>query len=247
MSRCFFGAPLPNGWGVVASIIAVYKLLPPLRCVMNASAKSLQMPAQNWFSQVSQECGLPVLVRILLGQMQAWHPPTYEHLLRVGRLCWEIAPLTGGSAKNGCLAGLCHDVGKLWTPLELLNKPSANWSHDNAIDMQEHVMNGFLMLVPRLPFIAHIVVRHHRFQKDPYPSQLPRLPAKLLGLEKEIETYAAVLATADCYDAKWRSNAQCNKLTGAQIKEEMLICRPHHADLIKELYAVGIFTETAPF
>lgn len=174
--------------------------------------------------------------------MKEKHLPTYEHMLRVGRLCWPVAKFTGNDAPGLRLAGLCHDIGKLNMKVELLNKPCKEWTQEDGIAVQQHVTASYDTLMLISPFTAHIAVRHHWFQQNPYPQQLPALPISCSVFEEEIEILAKLLAIVDCYDAKWRGG-----LNGKQIKEEMPRDRPYYFGLQTQLYTAGIFTESAPF
>jgi putative nucleotidyltransferase with HDIG domain len=90
--------------------------------------------------------------------------------------------------------GLLHDIGKIGTPLEILDKPGKLADHEMAI-MREHVQTGVRILEPVAAFAdaLPIVAQHHEwFNGRGYP-------AGLAG--EEITLHARIFAVADCYDA----------------------------------------------
>jgi len=90
--------------------------------------------------------------------------------------------------------GLLHDIGKIGTPLAVLDKPGALEPEEIQI-MQDHVKIGVRILEPipcfrdALPMVAQ---HHEWFDGSGYP-------AGLAG--ENISLHARVLAIADCYDA----------------------------------------------
>lgn len=97
-----------------------------------------------------------------------------------------------------------HDIGKLFIPLELLNKTEAFDEMDYAV-MEHHVMHsGALLQTITSDLASHIVVRHHSFGTRPYPKELPPIP---LYIKREtVESAARILALADFYDALMHRN-----------------------------------------
>lgn len=92
----------------------------------------------------------------------------------------------------GCGA-ILHDIGKLFTPKEILSKP--NLLTDNEMEViRRHPWDGFHVLRKQVPLIpAHVAFQHHeRFDGSGYPRRL--LDADTLALAK-------VVAVADSYEA----------------------------------------------
>lgn len=204
--------------------------------------EALSVDIHTWYAQnLEKKPTMPPTIRELLTQMKTYHLPTYEHMLRVGLTTLNIGQfLNNHFNATLVLAATIHDIGKLDIPREMLGK---EWNLQYAERMQGHVMAGYNMLQPKSSIIAHVVVRHHQFQSNPYPNALPELPPTLVYFEKNIENMAELVALADCYDALHRENSLNGKITGAQIKQQLLTCKSAQAALIHRLYEVGIFRE----
>jgi hypothetical protein len=93
------------------------------------------------------------------------------------------------------------------------------------------------------------VLRHHTFQKDPYPKVLPirdkALSKRTLDL---INSYAGVFALADYYDAitSRKNNKFGGKtFTNLEVKAQMKKDKPEHAQLIETLFKKGIFGKSS--
>jgi putative nucleotidyltransferase with HDIG domain len=92
------------------------------------------------------------------------------------------------------MGGLLHDVGKIGTPQEILDKPGSLTREEMRV-MQDHVRIGVRILepIPGLKEALPLVAQHHEwFSGGGYP-------AGIAG--EEISLYARILAVADCYDA----------------------------------------------
>ena len=92
------------------------------------------------------------------------------------------------------MGGLLHDIGKIGTPPEILDKPDKLTKEEMRI-MQEHVNTGVRILEPIPGFreALPIVAQHHEWVNGQgYP----------MGISgNEIALHARILAVADCYDA----------------------------------------------
>jgi putative nucleotidyltransferase with HDIG domain len=90
--------------------------------------------------------------------------------------------------------GLLHDIGKIGTPPEILDKPG-RLSPDEAQQMRLHVRIGARILEPIAAYadVIPIVLQHHEwFDGTGYPD----------GLAGEaISLNARIFAVADCFDA----------------------------------------------
>jgi HD-GYP domain-containing protein (c-di-GMP phosphodiesterase class II) len=88
---------------------------------------------------------------------------------------------------------LLHDIGKLATPEEILNKPGP-LTPEEWIVMRRHPAQGAEMLGDNVSFLIRAVVKQHheRWDGTGYPS----------GLDgEEIHQFARIAAVADVYDA----------------------------------------------
>ncbi len=173
----------------------------------------------------------------------------YLHSLRVGLVGVKIAQFVHMKGRPIFFAGMLHDIGKVLVPLETLGR-TEGWSEKDQQVISRHVMDGYRMLNGRFGFTAAVMVWHHRFQDNGYPKVLPA-PAygysertKLLIVE-----YGRLLALSDVYDALHRRNDKFKEgggLSGAQVKEKMLLFNPDRVELIEALYGANIFSTDRP-
>jgi len=104
-------------------------------------------------------------------------PYTAGHQLRVSKLATAIADHLGLSSeiREGIrVAGLLHDIGKIYVPAEILSKPAQLTSMEMGI-MKGHSEVGYDILKD-IPFpwpVARIVLEHHeRMDGSGYPAGL---------------------------------------------------------------------------
>jgi putative nucleotidyltransferase with HDIG domain len=122
---------------------------------------------------------------------------TAGHSERVTHVAVEIAKKMGLSARDLQIiqmGGLLHDVGKIGTPPEILDKPGKLTAEEMRV-MQDHVRIGVRILepIPGLQEALPLVAEHHEwFNGKGYPNGVAG---------EEISLYARILAVADCYDA----------------------------------------------
>lgn len=122
---------------------------------------------------------------------------TAGHSERVTRMAVDIGRVMGLPEKELLTlhrGGLLHDIGKIGTPPEILDKPE-KLSESEVGVMCEHVTVGARILepIPGFSELIPIVVQHHeRFDGSGYP----------FGLAGEaINLHARIFAVADVYDA----------------------------------------------
>jgi putative nucleotidyltransferase with HDIG domain len=122
---------------------------------------------------------------------------TAGHSERVTRMAVDIGRVMGLPEKDLLTlhrGGLLHDIGKIGTPPEILDKPE-KLSESEVSVMCEHVTVGARILepIPGFAELIPIVVQHHeRFDGSGYP----------YGLAGEaINLHARIFAVADVYDA----------------------------------------------
>lgn len=169
----------------------------------------------------------------------------YEHSVRVGLLCKQIARFVHLDEKVLFYAGLMHDIGKCQVCLDTLGKTDV-WTATDIVAIKEHVMDSYRFLRGRFDFSAEVVVLHHRFQEDAYPAELPAPLHPYSGKTKVlILMYGRMLALADVYDALHRSNSKFGAhrvLNGEEIKTKMMELNTDQRQLILDLYSAGVFT-----
>jgi putative nucleotidyltransferase with HDIG domain len=90
--------------------------------------------------------------------------------------------------------GLLHDIGKIGTPAEILDKPG-KLTDEELRKMREHVNIGARILqpIPGLADSMSIVLQHHEWLNG------GGYPRGLAG--EEITLHARIFAVADCFDA----------------------------------------------
>lgn len=129
--------------------------------------------------------------------IDAKSPWTLGHSERVTRHSISIAQAMGLAPKEldiirrGCLL---HDVGKIGTPVSILDKAGKLTEEELKI-MQEHVTIGGRILepVPGLSESMPIVLQHHEWVNG------GGYPYGLTG--EQITLHARIVAVADCFDA----------------------------------------------
>jgi putative nucleotidyltransferase with HDIG domain len=129
--------------------------------------------------------------------IDAKSPWTAGHSERVTNLALRIARAMGLSQRELDTmhrGGLLHDIGKIGTPPEILDKPG-RLTPDEANTMRLHVRIGARILEPIAAYadVIPIVLQHHEwFDGTGYPD----------GLAGEaISPGARIFAVADCFDA----------------------------------------------
>lgn len=142
-------------------------------------------------------------VRSLIGQTEQKDAYTAGHNYRVALYALRLAEHMGVQARllramaQGCIV---HDVGKLYTPDNILNKPGKLTPEERAV-IELHPVYGY-DLCKRLGFMAEelaIIRSHHeRWDGTGYPDRLRG---------EEIPLLARITAVADVYDALTSSRA----------------------------------------
>jgi|GEM_PF-927356 len=137
------------------------------------------------------------VVTSLLVTLEARDPETAEHAKAVGAWCRRIARAMHLATEQQEFAALCgtlHDVGKVSTPREIINKPGP-LNEDEWADMHAHSRVGAKLLerIPSLKGVAPAVRSHHeRWDGKGYPDRLRG---------DEIPLMARIVAVADAFHA----------------------------------------------
>jgi putative nucleotidyltransferase with HDIG domain len=135
---------------------------------------------------------------IALTALKNYDNYTFTHMVNVSILTMSQARslgIEGTTLRELGLAALMHDIGKVRTPTEILNKPD-KLTDDEFKVMRMHVVDGaeILRRTPEMPSIAPIVAFEHHLRIDGtgYP-----VGAQRLGLNIGTQ----LCAIADVYDA----------------------------------------------
>jgi putative nucleotidyltransferase with HDIG domain len=127
---------------------------------------------------------------------------TYTHMVNVSVLAMAQARslnLDGPMLREFGFAALMHDIGKVHTPLEVLNKPD-KLSKDEFDVMKQHVIDGahILRRTPEMPALAPVVAFEHHLRQDlsGYPENIGH---------RDLNLCTQIVSIADVYDAL-RSN-----------------------------------------
>jgi putative nucleotidyltransferase with HDIG domain len=122
---------------------------------------------------------------------------TAGHSERVTKWAMKIASAIGLPERELEIihrGGLLHDIGKIGTPLAILDKPGKLTSEELQ-QMREHVRIGARILepIPGFSECMPIILQHHEWiDGSGYPEGLKG---------EEITLHAKIFAVADCYDA----------------------------------------------
>ena len=107
---------------------------------------------------------------IALTALKNYDNYTFTHMVNVSILTMAQARalgIDGPLLREFGLAGLMHDIGKVRTPAEILNKP-AKLTDDEFAIMKRHVVDGaeILRRTPEIPPIAPVVAFEHHLRRD---------------------------------------------------------------------------------
>jgi putative nucleotidyltransferase with HDIG domain len=123
---------------------------------------------------------------------------TFTHMVNVSVLAMAQARslnLEGPLLREFGFAALMHDIGKVHTPLEVLNKPD-KLTRDEFEAMKQHVVDGahILRRTPEMPALAPVVAFEHHLRQDlsGYPENIGH---------RELNLCTQIVSIADVYDA----------------------------------------------
>jgi putative nucleotidyltransferase with HDIG domain len=107
---------------------------------------------------------------IALTALKNYDNYTFTHMVNVSVLTMSQARalgIDGAPLRELGLAALMHDIGKVRTPTEVLNKPSKLTDDEFAI-MRMHVVDGaeILRRTPEMPAIAPVIAFEHHLRLD---------------------------------------------------------------------------------
>jgi putative nucleotidyltransferase with HDIG domain len=143
---------------------------------------------------------------------------TFTHMVNVSVLAMAQARslnLEGPLLREFGFAALMHDIGKVNTPQEVLNKPD-KLSREEFEIMQQHVVDGahILRRTPEMPALAPVVAFEHHLRQD-----LSGYPAGI-G-HRTLNLCTQIVSIADVYDALRSNRVYRDGLPSERIKSIM--------------------------
>ena len=104
----------------------------------------------------------------LLNTIRQYDIDTYEHCIRVSKLVKDSCLPTELDIELLCQASLLHDIGKIFIPKIILNKPGSLTKKEREI-IDTHSLKGFYYLIQHEIFLktCFIVLFHHGKEKVP--------------------------------------------------------------------------------
>lgn len=173
-----------------------------LKQAINAGLRQYQLVAgekellkQHYNKKIMQ--ALQETIQGIAMTVEARDPYTAGHQRRVTKIASAIAhemKLPEEQIAGLELAGLIHDIGKVYVPAEILNRPGRLTEEEFAL-IKTHVVVGY-DIVKNIEFpwpIATSILQHHeRINGSGYPSKIT---------DKEIIIEAKILAVADVLEA----------------------------------------------
>jgi putative nucleotidyltransferase with HDIG domain len=143
---------------------------------------------------------------------------TFTHMVNVSALAMAQARalnLDGALLREFGFAALMHDIGKVNTPLEVLNKPDKLTKEEFEI-MKRHVVDGahILRRTPEMPALAPIVAFEHHLKQD-----LSGYPEKIGS--RKLNLCTMIVSIADVFDALRSNRPYRQGLATARIRAIM--------------------------
>ena len=143
---------------------------------------------------------------------------TFTHMVNVAALSMAQARslnVEGPLLREFGFAALMHDIGKVNTPLEVLNKPD-KLSKEEFDIMKRHVVDGahILRRTPEMPALAPVVAFEHHLKQDlsGYPEGVG---------SRKLNLCTMIVSIADVFDALRSNRIYRQGLATARIKAIM--------------------------
>jgi len=143
---------------------------------------------------------------------------TFTHMVNVSVLAMAQArslDMDGPMLREFGFAALMHDIGKVNTPQEILNKPDRLTNEEFDI-MQRHVIDGahILRRTPDMPALAPVVAFEHHLRQD--------LSGYPVGVgHRDLNLCTQIVTIADVYDALRSTRVYRDGLPSDRIKSIM--------------------------
>jgi len=143
---------------------------------------------------------------------------TFTHMVNVAALSMAQARslnLDGPLLREFGFAALMHDIGKVNTPLDILNKPGKLTDEEFSV-MKMHVVDGahILRRTPEMPALAPVVAFEHHLRQDlsGYPENIGH---------RKLNLCTQIVSIADVFDALRSNRPYREGLATSRIKSIM--------------------------
>lgn len=198
-------APIPQKTSIREELGRAREIQARTRTVVKGMMSDVRMGASislDAFEPLVEEMTESILrnggALISLGALKDVDDYTFQHCVSVSTLmialCRQLG-LDADATREAGLGALLHDVGKMKTPLEVLNKPGKFTDEEFAI-MKRHPEDGYAMLreTPGIGAVPLMITLHHheRIDGSGYPHRLAA---------QNIPYTAQMAAIVDVYDA----------------------------------------------
>jgi putative nucleotidyltransferase with HDIG domain len=166
---------------------------------------------------------------------------TFTHMVNVSVLTMALArslQLDSTMVTEFGLAALMHDIGKVYTPLEILNKPDRLTPPEFEV-MKRHVVDGahILRRLPDVPPLAPLVAFEHHLRLD-----LTGYPEKVSP--RTLNLCTMIVTVADVFDALRSHRPYRDSLASARVRALLSDerRRTFHPTLLKRFVSlVGLY------
>jgi putative nucleotidyltransferase with HDIG domain len=155
---------------------------------------------------------------VALTALKKYDNYTFTHMVNVAALSMAQARslnIEGPLLREFGFAALMHDIGKVNTPLEVLNKPDKLTPEEFEI-MKRHVVDGahILRRTPEMPALAPVVAFEHHLKQDlsGYPEGIG---------SRKLNLCTMIVSIADVFDALRSNRVYRQGLASARIKAIM--------------------------
>ena len=155
---------------------------------------------------------------VALTALKKYDNYTFTHMVNVSALAMAQARalnVDGALLREFGFAALMHDIGKVNTPLEVLNKPD-KLTKDEFEIMKRHVVDGahILRRTPEMPALAPIVAFEHHLKQDlsGYPEGIG---------SRKLNLCTMIVSIADVFDALRSNRPYRQGLATARIRAIM--------------------------
>lgn len=212
--------------------------------------EKLTSELEYWFDELKIDDIEKTYLRKTIREIAKVDEYTATHSLKIAfllarsedRKCFDV------NFKDALYTGITHDIGKVLVDPKTLEKTndiikSKTWGKLDEEKMKIHPLLTYLIVNPKNPHSANISLRHHLYQNNPYPENIPVQAIQYAKENPIVIEKSKILSVSDCYHACKRNNNFHGEkeMTSEKIKELMYIQRPDCSKIIDTFYSNGIF------